>query len=148
MVDFSHPLPAFHFAVRIGMAPAKPFSEVDGIGATMETDPIEEGGENRFIRAMPKKINFSPLVLKRAIANKASPLTQWCTEIFDSGLTNQIKTRSIHILLLDENRLPVRQWMFSDAYPTGWTVDSFGSTKNDVALEVYTFNYHDQQRVL
>lgn len=148
MVDLLSPLPAFHFSVRIGVAPAESFTEVSGIGATMETNPVEEGGENGYIRAMPKKVTFSPLVLKRAIASKASPLTQWCTNIFDRGLTNQIEAKLIHVSLLDADHLPVRHWMFTDAYPTGWTVDSFESTKNNLAIEVFTFHYHDQQRVL
>ncbi len=148
MADENYPIPAFYFSVRIGLEAAEPFRDVEGIGATIETAPVEEGGENGFIRAMPKKVNFTPLVLKRPIASKDSPLTHWCDEIFDRGLANKIETRSIEVALLDESGESVRQWSFIDAYPTGWTVESFGATKNEIAIEAFTFNYHDQKRVI
>jgi len=53
MVDLLRPPSAFHFAVRIGLADIESFHEVEGIGAKMETESVEEGGKNGFIREMP-----------------------------------------------------------------------------------------------
>jgi len=54
MVDLLRPPSAFHFAVRIGLADIESFHEVEGIGAKMETESVEEGGKNGFIREMPR----------------------------------------------------------------------------------------------
>lgn len=149
MADENYPLPAFLFSVRIiGGEATEPFQYVEGIGATMETVPVEDGAENVFVRAMPKEVSFTPLVLKRPIAPKTSPLTEWCTETLDPGLTNRIVTRSIEVALLDEEGTAVGQWSFVDAYPTRWTAEPFGSTKNEWTLETFTLSYRDQVRVV
>jgi len=148
MVDLTYPAPAFHFAVVIGFGMKETFSEVEGIGLQMETTLAPQGGENGVNRDLPKQVTSAPLVLKRKIASRASPMTRWCIEVLDQGMSSRIKTNPVNVSLLDEKGLPVVQWMFTDAYPTAWNVEQFSATKNDVAMETIELAYLDQQRML
>lgn len=149
MLMSDYPLPAFHFSVRIGLNPLDTsFRDVEGIGTTFDTETLAEGGENRFVHKLPTTISNEPLVLKRAIAPIASPLVVWCKATLEADLAMRIVSMPINVALLDENGLPVRNWLFDRAFPTSWSVESFGSTKNEVAIEQIKFTYSWQMRVM
>ena len=149
MLNSEYPLPAFYFSVRIGLFVVDTsFRDVEGIGNKFETEPLEEGGENRYVHQLPTKISNSPLVLKRGIGSIASPLIQWCKETLEGGLASPIQTMPIMVSLMDENSVPARNWYFNDAYPVEWSVEGFSATKNEVAIEEMKVQYAYQKRVL
>ena len=43
------------------------FQKVSGIGSTVETQPVQEGGQNLYTQALPKKIQYENLVLERGL---------------------------------------------------------------------------------
>ena len=45
------------------------------------------------------------------------------------------------VSLLNEYAVPTRVWSFANAYPVHWEVDSFSSTKNDIAIETIEISY-------
>lgn len=146
-----YPLPAFHFAVRIeGAAGAMDaaFQEVGGFGPEMETESYHEGGENRFLITLPKGIKSARLVLKRGVAAQTSPLVRWCKQVLEGGLATRIEPRSVQVMLLDGEGLPVRSWMFDQAWPAKWATDGFRSNKNEVALESVELVYAAARREL
>src|SRR5687767_7817577 len=100
---------AFHFTVIIdGLKPeAGPdcgFREVAGIGAELELETVHEGGENRYALQLPKAARGGRLTLKRGMLARSSPLAQWCVATLQGGLTQRIKTRLLHVHLLDAER--------------------------------------------
>lgn len=146
--DAYYPLPAFYFTVTFsenGDEDAA-FQEVSGIGARMDTEAYTEGGENRFVYQLPKAVKHPKLVLKRGIAPDGSPLVEWCRSVLENGLIEPIKPRLIHVLLLNEKGEPARKWSFARAYPVNWEVESFNSTKNQVAIEKIELEYGHSQR--
>ena len=85
----TYPPAAFHFAVAFGTQSQNidaSFREVSGIGPEMETEPLNEGGENRYVLQLPKAVKHPRLVLKRGIAPRNSPLVQWCQQTLEQGL--------------------------------------------------------------
>lgn len=137
----SWPLPAFHFNVVIhGNNDECAFQEVSGIESQIETEEYREGGNN-VVYYLPKTMKHSNLIIKRGIANSRSALVQWCESIQKSQLSKPIETKIISVHLLNEKRSPCRTWVFYNAYPVKWKVDSFNSTKNDVAIEEIEFCY-------
>ena len=148
MID-DYPLPAFHFGVRFAPG-AKDvdasFQEAAGVEAEMETEPYREGGENRFVYALPKGVKNPHLTLKRGIAPLSSPLVSWCKAVLEGDLAIRIKPRFVQLLLLDADGQVLRQWSFEDAYPIRWTVDAFHSTKNEVAVEKIELGYTFSKR--
>jgi len=145
-----YPLPAFYFkvvfAATLGLSDTS-FQEVSGISSELETEPVIEGG-NQYVRQLPKSVKHTNLVLKRGIADMTSPLVIWCSTVIESDFMLPIVPTLITVYLMDESQLPVRGWTFSDAYPVKWNVDSFNSTKNEVAIETIELSYLYSTRIL
>ena len=118
---------AFHFTVSFGSTPPAvdgSFQEVSGIAPELETEPVAEGGENRFIQQ----------------------LVAWCRNVLEGGLVRPIVPKLLHVFLLDANGAPLRAWSFANAYPVRWEVESFNSTKNELALEKIELSYAYSKR--
>lgn len=148
--ESDYPLPAFYFNVTFSEKSDEDaaFQDVAGIGAQIETESYSEGGENRFIYQLPKSVKHPNLVLKRGIVSCSSPLIDWCKSVLENGFNEPIVTKLVHVMLLNADGRPVRQWSFDDAYPVNWEVESFNATKNEVALEKIELSYGFSQRVL
>ena len=144
------PLPAFHFQVLftnpLFWAMDTSFSEVSGIGATIEADEYREGGSDNVVYHLPTAVKMTNLVLKRGIAPPTSALVMWCQDTFSEDFS-ELEPRDLSVMLLDESAMPVRTWVFYGAYPVGWKVDSFNSTKNEVAIEEIELCYNSFSRV-
>ncbi len=135
------------FAATLGMSDTS-FQEVSGIGSEVETEPYAEGGENRYVHQLPKSIKHPKLVLKRGIASSTSPLLIWCRSVFEGDFSASIKPMAVMVYLMNENKVPIRAWSFANAYPVNWDVESFNSTKNEVAIEKIELSYNYSNRVI
>jgi phage tail-like protein len=141
---------AFYFKVAFAATADKSdnsFQDVSGIGSEIETEPYVEGGENRYVHQLPKSLKHPRLVLKRGIAKTSSPLVEWCRSIFEGDFAEPIKPMSVMVSLMDENKVPIRVWSFSNAYPVNWEVENFNSTKNEVAIEKIELSYNSSSRM-
>lgn len=122
------------------------FQEVGGIGPEMETESYREGGENRFVYALPKGVKHPKLTLKRGIASFESKLVTWCRETLEGDLIKKIERRTVRVELLSGPDKPLRGWSFEHAYPAHWSVDPFQSDKNGFAIEKIELNYTSSKR--
>jgi phage tail-like protein len=149
VAEAAYPVPAFHF--RVAFAGARggdaSFVEVEGLERKLEVETVVEGGENRFAHRLPKGMAVANLVLKRGIADTRSRLVQWCRDVLEGNLVKPIETRSLEVHLLDEQAEPLFVWSITRAYPVSWTIEAFGSTKNEVALERIELAYAYIERV-
>ena len=72
-MPFYYPPSGFHFKVEFigvdGMNTdtEQRFQEVSGLSFEVETEPLREGGENRFEYKLPKRIKYPNLILKRGL---------------------------------------------------------------------------------
>ncbi len=151
MAGFDYPPAAFNFkvvfAATSGMFDTS-FQDVSGIKATVETEPYNELGENNHVLQLPKAPTYSNLVLKRGIADMKSPLVKWCRSIFEGNFSSPINSMLVQVHLIGGDKVPVRSWAFSNAYPVSWEVDGFNSTKNEVAIETIELRYSYLSRLL
>ena len=145
-----YPPSAFYFQVSFGsnLQEDTAFQEVSGIGSKIQTEPLQEGGENRYVQQVPTKVEYTNLILKRGIAKIDSPLIKWCKSIFDGEFNTPIVPMNIQVSLLNENKDPIRSWSFVNAYPVSWEVESFNSTKNEVAIEKIELIYNYSERLI
>ena len=141
-----YPLPAFFFEVIIASGDDTSSQEVTGIKTELELESVAEGGENRFLHRLPKAVKHPNLVLKRGIAKRDSALVKWCKEVLEQEFTKPIETRELQVRLLNEQKEAVRAWSFVNAYPVSWEVESFNSTKNEVAIEKIELAYSHSER--
>lgn len=141
------PLPAFHFSVVFGKdEEAAGFQEVSGISTRIETETLYEGGNNNSVFHLPKAVKHDNLILKRAVLPLESSLTDWCKSTFENGFSEELETRNITVNLLDEKKEPARSWVFRNAYPVSWKLDTLNSTKNELAIEEIELCYSEQKR--
>ena len=150
-ITSDYPPSAFYFQVMLGATLGTTdtsFQEVSGIGAEMETEPVSEGGENRYQLVLPKGIKHPNLELKRGIAAIDSPLVVWCKSVFELDFTAPITTQPVAVYLMNEDQEPIRAWTFADAFPVKWDVEPFNSTKNEVAIEKIVLSYTYSNRVI
>ncbi|MEM9578138.1 MAG: phage tail protein [Pseudomonadota bacterium] len=149
-MDILTPPVAFHFSVVfMGLIPPVPdmaFQEVSGLESGLDTEPVTEGGENRFVHQLPKPAKRGNLKLKRGVTSYASGLLQWCKSTIEGDLAEPIKPKDITVSLLNEKRLPVAVWSVGNAYPVKWAVGTFDAMKNELAVETIELAYHALER--
>ncbi len=128
---------AFYFQLKFSGSSGKDtsFQEVSGIGSEIDVQEVVEGGENEFVHRLPKGVKHPLLSLKRGIADLDSPLVKWCKSVLEGGFAEPIETQKIDLFLLNREGDHLRAWSFKNAYPVKWEIDSFNSTKHEVAIE-------------
>lgn len=144
-----HPPAAFYFKVVIGvnLLSDTSFQDVSGISTTIETEQLVEGG-NQYVRNLPTKISHPNLVLKRGIASALSPLVVWCRATMETDFLLPIVPLPVSVHLLNAHKIPIRSWVFVNAYPVKWEVEKFNSEENKVAIETIELSYMYSTRLL
>jgi len=135
------------FALTLGMLDTS-FKEVSGIESEVNVEEIIEGGENRYTHRLPTSVKHPNLVLKRGVAALTSPLVIWCKTVLEGDFALPIVPQPLLVQLMSETGSPMRIWSFANAYPVKWTVDTFDSLKNEVAIETIELAYNYSNRIL
>lgn len=116
------------------------FMDVGGLTATVQTEEVPEGGNNAFVHKLPKGITHQNITLKRGVATK-NALWDWFNKSSGWGLATQnsgMQRSTCGITMLgagDESDQPLRQWVFTGAFPVKWTGPSFSPDASQVATE-------------
>lgn len=153
MTDTSYPPVAFYFTVSIdaGATPLRidgTFQEVSGITTDLETEALAEGGENRFVHALPKGVKHGNLSLKRGIAPMTSPLVNWTKQTLEGDFSVPVQPLTVTISLLDGEGSPLRAWRFVNAWPVKWEVAAFEAAKGEIAIEKLELAYSSVLRTV
>ena len=117
------------------------FQKVSGLGSTVDTYPIAEGGQNLYSQQLPKKIQHDNLVLERGLV-VGSPLAIE----FDATMSLfKFSPSNVLVTLLDNSRIPLASWLFMKAYPVKWSVSDLDATANAVVIEHMELTYQRMQ---
>jgi phage tail-like protein len=143
------PPPGFRFGVMffaLGIGPNpidSMFQKVSGLGSSVETYTLNEGGQHMYTQMLPDNIKHENLLLERGLF-VGSPLVQE----FNTAMS-LFKFKSFHILitLLDNTRLPVASWMCMKAFPVKWSVSDLDATENAVVIEYMELTYQRLQTI-
>ncbi|MCB0563683.1 MAG: phage tail protein [Phaeodactylibacter sp.] len=137
-----YPPAGFHFSVTFELPTVTDkdfrFQEVSGLTASIETQPVKEGGENRFAHQLPVRSNFEKLVLKRGMVT-GSAILFWiraAVEDFNFAPTNAI------ITLLNEQHVPLAAWYVVNAFPVRWSVSNFNAEQSSIVIETLELQYN------
>ena len=134
-------LPAFHFKVDFlgldGSDVDTRFQSVSGLSASIETDSVAEGGENRFKHQLPKGTSYPDLVLKRGLLTSSGLLT-WCR---DTLATLQIEPLDVNVSLLDEKHEAVMTWQVKQAWPKKWSIADLNAESSAIVIETLEMGY-------
>ncbi|WP_161887915.1 phage tail protein [Pontibacter russatus] len=134
----------FHFRVgfRLGTETFDMrFQSVTGLDATLETESIREGGENRYEHVVPVRRKYGPLVLKRGLLSPTeSGLTAWFKEAFDDEKVTPIP--DVDIMLLNEESQPLMYWTVNNVWPRSWKIGELNAERGEVLIETLELNYN------
>jgi phage tail-like protein len=137
----SYPPVSFHYIVTFNGIGGKTidtqFQSVSGLSAEMETEPVKEGGENRFTHVLPVRSTYSDLVLKRGLA-KDSDLLDWFHDTFENMMIHPV---TIDISLLNEEHEPLVSWNVVHAWPKKWSLSDLDAEQNAIAIETLELHY-------
>ncbi len=117
------------------------FQKVSGLGSTVETYTVEEGGQNLYTGLRPKKVTHENLVLERGLAIR-SPLGVE----FNAAMSLFVFMPSnILIMLLDSTSQPIASWLCMNAYPVKWSVSDLDANNNGIVVEHMELAYERLQ---
>ncbi|MFM6924390.1 MAG: phage tail protein [Ferruginibacter sp.] len=140
-----YPSAGFYFKVQvegINEDQEARFQYVSGLDVKIETEAIQEGGENRFSRKLPKALQYSNLVLKRGLL-VGSPFMTWINKAVQNFT---FEPKMVHVLLMNENGEPLVNWTFHNAYPVAVHVSDLNATENSYAIETLELAYDYYER--
>ena len=141
----SDPLSGFRFAVSFGEASLSAaalapggviplqigFSEVSGLGGTIEAHPYQEGGRNDTTLKFPTRTNFNNITFRRGVALDMS-LFLWFDKIRSGSFSGR---RSVLIAHLNPQGLTSLVWYVHRAFPVTFSGPTWNSSQNSVAIE-------------
>jgi phage tail-like protein len=136
-----YPPVGFHFRVEfpdVSSADADTrFQSVSGLSATIETETVKEGGENRFSHVLPLRGQYSDLVLKRGVVAD-SDVIRWFRDAIESLA---IEPTTVLVHLLNTEHEPLMTWNVKHAWPTKWSISDFNAESSGLAVETLELQY-------
>ena len=128
----------FHFKVEISGFPGDiGFQSVDGLKVSITETTYAEGGENTYTHRFPDRLKYGDLTLKRGMLI-GSGLIQW----FEAALQLFIfAPRDVTVTLMNSNHEPLDQWVFRNAWPKAWDIESFDAIGGKMAAESIVLAY-------
>jgi len=119
------------------------FQSVKGLGATVKTEPIEEGGQNLYTQKLPVKVEYENLVLERGVI-VGSPLN---IEFNVAMTLFKFAPSNVLVTLFNEQKIPLMAWTFLKAYPVKWSTADLDATKREVLIDTLELAYTSMQIV-
>lgn len=130
---FNVSFPAFRDDIR--------FQSVTGLDSTIETEPVKEGGENRFEHVLPVRRKYGPLTLKRGVLKpRDSDLSQWLKKAFDDEIV--VPQQTVIISLLNEEHDALMHWTINNVWPLSWKIGELNAEQGAVLIETLELNYN------
>jgi len=120
------------------------FMEVSGLEVSIETEDINEGGENGFVHKLPGRMSWPNITLKRGVT-RADELLKWLNESSGEKFAangNKLTRKSAAITLVDRTGKRMMAWDFVDAFPIKWTGPTFAADSADAPAESLEIAHH------
>jgi len=132
------------FLVEVDGVEIGRFTEISGLQVTVETEDVQEGGQNGFVHKLPGRMSWPNIVLKRGITQTDS-LIQWLTKSSGEQFAvnnNSLKRSTAAITLIGPAGKRLRAWEFEGAFPVKWSGPNFSVTSNEIAMEELEICHH------
>jgi phage tail-like protein len=117
------------------------FSKVSGLSMTVETESVDEGGQNLYTQQLPRSVSHGNLVLERGMV-VGSPLN---IEFNASLSTFKFVTSNVLVTLLSEDSLPMAAWLFMKAWPVKWSTSDLDATTPGLVIDTLELAYARMQ---
>ena len=132
------------FLVEVDGVEIGRFSEITGLEVTVETEEIQEGGQNSFVHKLPGRMSWPNIRLKRGITQTDSLIT-WLQKSSGEQFAankNKLARSTAAITLMGPAGKRIRAWEFDGAFPIKWSGPNFNVESNDMAMEELEIAHH------
>lgn len=115
------------------------FTTVSGLNFGYTPTTRAEGGISGYSHSLTDRGSYGTLELKRGLSADLG-LYEWC-----EGTSNTLKTQPCNILvsLLNEQSMPVRNWLIFHAIPKKWSADNLDVSSKEVLMEQVSLSYQN-----
>jgi phage tail-like protein len=117
------------------------FQRVSGLSATVETNPVTEGGQNLHTHRLPKRVSYGNLVLERGFV-VGSPLN---IEFNAAMSLFKFAPSNVMITLLNGEAIPLAAWLFLKAWPVRWATADLNASEDRVLIDTLELSYASMQ---
>ena len=137
------PFLSYRFLLTIdGLSPML-FTEVSGLGYSLEVIEKEVSGATHSLKKMAGPIDYDEMELSRPI-NTSMELYTWCQECADA----QVQRKDGSLDLLDETGAQVASWSFKQAWPMKYSVSDLDAGDGSVVTESVTLTHEMLERTV
>ena len=125
------------FIFKIGTLQIGAFTEVTGLGVSIDVEELTEGGQNAYTHKLLGRMRWPNIVLKRGLTDSDALLT-WLLKFSGDGFNgaeNKIKPETGSISVVTPKGEPFRTWSLVDVKPVKWTGPRLAASSRDLAIE-------------
>ncbi|MEL7145232.1 MAG: phage tail protein, partial [Bacteroidota bacterium] len=115
------------------------FKTIKGLSFSYTPEKLDEGGVSGYSHNMTNRGSFGTLSLERGFTND-SRLYEWCDL---TNMTMRTQPCDILISLLDEQSMPVKNWLVFHAIPTKWSTEDLDSDATGFMMENISLSYRN-----
>ncbi len=121
----------FGFVVEIDGLASSSFSEVELPESSITVIEYREGSDPlSSSRKLPGRVHYGNIVLRRGLT-QSNDLWNW----WNTLRNGKADRRNGSIVLLDNERNPVRRWIFQQGWPCKYAPSALSARGNEVAIE-------------
>ncbi len=117
------------------------FQRVSGLSARVDTQTLNEGGQNLYTHKLPTRIGYDNLTLERGfvVGSLLNVEFNATMSLFKFAPSN------VMVTLLDETGIPLAAWMFFKAYPVRWATADLNASDERVLIDTLELAYTRMQ---
>jgi len=125
------------FIFKIGALQIGAFTEVTGLGVSIDVEELMEGGQNAYTHKLLGRMRWPNIVLKRGLTD-SNALFTWLLKFSGNGFNgekNKIQPETGSISVVTPKGEPFRTWSLIDVKPVKWTGPRLAASSRDLAIE-------------
>ncbi len=145
MPEPADPLVSHQFVVEIDGIQSARFTESSGLQMSTDVFEYKEGGLNGYTHRLPGRVSYTPLTLKRGVAD-GPELYAWYNR-FITAADKTTELKNISVVLYKVDHTEALRWNLHGAFPTKWSSPSLVSSSSDTLIESFEIAFADAEVV-
>ena len=136
------PYRAYNFNLEIEGVPSAGFTQVDGLGAELDTIAYREAGAGAAVRHLPGQLRYTPMTLSYGVTLD-STLWDW----FQETASGNVQRRNVSVIQLDnDGQSEGFRWNLMRAWPSTFRAAPMDGRTSEIAIDRLTLVYDRMER--
>ncbi|MFY1638016.1 phage tail protein [Solwaraspora sp. WMMB335] len=136
------PFRAYSFKLLINNVTEGHFTEVGGLGVTVERIAYREAGNSSIVRAIPGQVTYSSVTLRFGLTS-STDLWDWLM----TAVEGRVERRNVSVVMLDPaGATEVMRWNLINAWPQEWYGAPLDAMSRELAIETLVLAHEGLQR--